>query len=423
MAEITTLLTAERTAALAEYGVTDEALAALAKKYAGMRGESADDYRALVAGIRDTRELRVAVETKRKELKADSLAWGRTVDGEAKRITVALDSIEQPMKQLKDGIDAERERIKAEKIAAEKARVAAIQKRLSAIRNIVLQFPGKSSDELNELCEKLHEVELTVEDFAEFHDEAIDALGSVREQIVIATDEAEDAEERQRLAVAAAEAEKQRREAEHRETMARLEREAAEQKRRDEKAAAEATAVAEEAAKVAAEERERQQATLEKERKRVTDDQDAAAKLERERSIAARAEEERLQAERDEIAAEQARLQAEREALEQEKRDRDSTQIPSAPAGNDIGGVDWRTVVAALEAQRPVLLQICQQAAQIRDGVSTELKGLDDGEPVKRLQAIYRAAERVVSFLQRAPGEINAMAKYASQHSEISTDA
>jgi len=113
--------------AIIEYDVTDAALAELKAKYANMPMVTKADYKALMAGISETLGLRTGVEKHRKMLKADSLAWGRRVDAEAKRITAALVKIEQPMKDLKAAEDA---RVAEE--AAEKARQA--QKRIDDLK-------------------------------------------------------------------------------------------------------------------------------------------------------------------------------------------------------------------------------------------------------------------------------------------------
>jgi len=116
--------------AIIEYGVTDAALAKLKAKYADMPMVSPGDYKAVIAGIHETRGLRTSVEKHRKMLKADSLAWGRKVDAEAKRITAALTEIEVPMKELKLAKDA---RVAEE--AAEKARVA--QQRIDDLEALI----------------------------------------------------------------------------------------------------------------------------------------------------------------------------------------------------------------------------------------------------------------------------------------------
>lgn len=108
------------------YGVTDTAIAVLREKYSGVvRIETTDDYERVRTGISEVRTLRVAVEKKRVELKADALAFGRKVDSEAKRITELLESIEQPMKLLKEEVDEAKERARRKKEEEEKAAIEA----------------------------------------------------------------------------------------------------------------------------------------------------------------------------------------------------------------------------------------------------------------------------------------------------------
>ena len=64
---------------------------------------------------------RVAVEKLRKELKADSLEYGRRVDSEAKRITALIEPIEAHLEEQEAIVTREKERIKAEEAAKRKA--------------------------------------------------------------------------------------------------------------------------------------------------------------------------------------------------------------------------------------------------------------------------------------------------------------
>lgn len=73
------------------------------------------------------------VEDKRKELKADSLAFGRAVDARAKEITAMLEPIETHLRQQKEGVDAEVKRIEQEK---EAARQAVIDSRIQKLMSI-----------------------------------------------------------------------------------------------------------------------------------------------------------------------------------------------------------------------------------------------------------------------------------------------
>jgi chemotaxis protein histidine kinase CheA len=58
--------------------------------------------------------MRGKIEARRKELKADSLEYGRRVDAVAKDLTALVESLEEPLQLQKDAVDAEKERIKRE---------------------------------------------------------------------------------------------------------------------------------------------------------------------------------------------------------------------------------------------------------------------------------------------------------------------
>lgn len=116
-------------AELVEFNVTDNAIAELKENLGGLVATDTDSYKLVRAGLKELRERRVAVETTRKALKADALAFGRKVDGEAKRITAALVEIETPLKAERDKWDDQKA---AEKKAKEEAERMAIEEELKA---------------------------------------------------------------------------------------------------------------------------------------------------------------------------------------------------------------------------------------------------------------------------------------------------
>lgn len=107
------------------YDVNEEQIAMLAREFAGVTFDTPKSYEQGRRAIARCRELRVAVEKRRKELKAESLEYGRKVDAVAKRYTEALESIEAPMLAAKAVVDAEKERVKREAELAERARIEA----------------------------------------------------------------------------------------------------------------------------------------------------------------------------------------------------------------------------------------------------------------------------------------------------------
>lgn len=120
-----------------EYGVTNAALNALQEKYSAVPTVSdTKGLKAIQVGIGEIRDIRVKVEKRRKELKADSLAYGRKDDDESRRITSVLTGIEDPMKAEKERYEAEKARIKRETEEAEARRIAGLQSRVQEISDL-----------------------------------------------------------------------------------------------------------------------------------------------------------------------------------------------------------------------------------------------------------------------------------------------
>jgi hypothetical protein len=114
---------------LTKFDVVVPAVAELSKEFLPLKIISIDDtegYTEVSKALRFVVSRRTAVEDKRKELKADSLAYGRAVDARAKEITEMLSPIELHLKSEKDRIDEEKEQIKKRE---EEAKLAVINDR------------------------------------------------------------------------------------------------------------------------------------------------------------------------------------------------------------------------------------------------------------------------------------------------------
>lgn len=107
---------------LVRYHVTKADIEKTRASYAALSCDTAEGYEETRKALAVCRNTRVRVEKRRKELKADSLDWGRRVDAAAKDLTTLIESIENPLQAKKDAVDAERERVKRE--AEEAARRA-----------------------------------------------------------------------------------------------------------------------------------------------------------------------------------------------------------------------------------------------------------------------------------------------------------
>lgn len=287
-----------------EYSQTEAALADLRSRYDGVVFEVATTkgMDAAKKARAEVRGYRTSLEALRKELKAPALERCRLIDEEAKRITAELLSLENPIDKVIKAEEERKEAEKAEKERIERERVADIRSRIAAFAEFVFEAVGKSSTHIKDEIDFLQRTEPTLDDFAEFTGEALQArndaiqkleamLGAAKMQELEA---ARLEEERKALA----------------EAKAKAEAEAAEQRRI-------------EAEKLAAERAELERLRAEQEAAA------AAAKAERDRIEAEyRAEIERKRAEHEAVMAAErevqqriaAKLRAEIERQESEKR-------------------------------------------------------------------------------------------------------
>lgn len=178
-----------------KYDVTDAALEQLREEFTEVPDVTTKDgYEVVRLGLAKIRTLRVSVEKRRKELKAEALAHGRKVDGEAGRITGVLEAIEGPMKGAKVAIDCQREEERLAKLCAENKRKGAIQARITEIRSVPLDYTDSSSKEINEAFDILVTLDTENDGFEEYAEEATTAKGEVLETLAILQAKAMDRE-------------------------------------------------------------------------------------------------------------------------------------------------------------------------------------------------------------------------------------
>lgn len=156
-----------------EYGVTAAALAELAERYKDPDASTDDGYAHCKDGCRELTALRTAVETRRKDLKAPALNWGRDVDKQAKDITRRIRVIEHPVRAEKERID-EIKQAEARKAAeAEQARIDGIHDNIEKIAATAReQNPNDSAADYQQHITWLTELAITDEMFGEFVAEA-----------------------------------------------------------------------------------------------------------------------------------------------------------------------------------------------------------------------------------------------------------
>jgi len=132
----TELLEPETDNRLSRFRQQDAAIAKMKAEYSLLTVKDVNDARGLKlvhAARMEVKNCRVAVEKLRKELKADSLEYGRKVDAEAKRITAMIEPIETHLEEQEAIVTREKERLKAE---AEAKRNAALDERISKLLEV-----------------------------------------------------------------------------------------------------------------------------------------------------------------------------------------------------------------------------------------------------------------------------------------------
>lgn len=186
------------------YSKTENALAELRTKYSAVVFDvkSTNGMGAAKEARAELRSYRVDLEKVRVSEKAESLAYGRLVDSEAKRITAELEKLEEP---IDDMIKAEEKRKadeKAEKERIEKERVDTIRARMGNIERWPLRCIGMSSEALSEQIIKNANEHITDELYMELKAEALrawDESGAQLRAMLSATLDHESNVETQRL--------------------------------------------------------------------------------------------------------------------------------------------------------------------------------------------------------------------------------
>ena len=109
---------------IVRYDVSEADIRATEERYAALTCDTPQGYEAVRHAIAEIRGTRTSIETRRKDLKAESLNYGRRVDAVARALTDMLLAIEEPLKAKKAVIDDEKMRLIQE---AEAERVRAFE--------------------------------------------------------------------------------------------------------------------------------------------------------------------------------------------------------------------------------------------------------------------------------------------------------
>jgi hypothetical protein len=303
---------------IVKYDIADAAISKMNADYMGLTIQGLDDkegFNQVHEARMVVKNHRVAVEKKRKELKADALEYGRRVDAEAKRITGLLDPIEAHLQAEEDKVIEEKKRIKEEKEKMERDRVQAIRDKIDLIKNTAIIDPTMESEAIKQKLNFLNTVTILPQVFQEFSEEAQNVLADTIKKVTAALE---------------ARIKWEKDEAERKAEAERLEKQRKEQEAAQAKINAENKRIADE------------KAALEREKK------EAQEKKDREEREAKIREEERARAEKE------AKEKVEREAREKEERERKEAEE--------------KTKAEALKPDKDKLLMFAEKVFQLAGG-------------------------------------------------------
>jgi hypothetical protein len=343
--------------AVTEYSLVESGLAELRSRLQNVVYEVAT-----TAGMEKARtdrrecvKLRVSLEGLRVGLKTKVLERGRLIDGEAKRIQQAIESLETPIDEQIRKREAEQEAVRLAKAKAEAERVEGIQRRIDGLVAAPADAIGNAAEELAITIKELTDQLISPELYAEFYPRAEAARATAIAKIsAMHTAAVANEREAARLAAERADFERQQRDAADKATVEALERSEVARQERERRA---------EAARVAKIESD----ALASREKAVRDEESRQAAVAAQQKAAADAADQRLKDEAAKIASKVKADQDEADRLAKIKKKR-AAEVAKARKIYDSPEAALRGIFTVCRDQTYSDLQARQEISVIAEG-------------------------------------------------------
>ena len=144
-------------------------------------------YAFVMTGLRECREIRLAVDEWHEDKKKLILKAGRFYDDEKKRVRGLVAPVESHLKNVRQAEDDRKEAIRLEKERLEQDRVNGIREKIFGFQKVAGQLGGKSSVELQQIISGIMDTAID-ESYMEFVEEAKKAKSDVMTAIEDAYD-------------------------------------------------------------------------------------------------------------------------------------------------------------------------------------------------------------------------------------------
>ena len=166
--------------------INDTRIADVKAQLAGV--DATKDFKSAKAAAKTCQQMRATLTDAHKQQKAESLAFGRTLDAEKNRLLSLIGEIEDPIR-------AQIEEIETAEKRKEEERIDAIEQRMEDLREYGQDLDGRELSELQDIQELLNALEITDEDFQEFREAALGAKAEAESRLRIAIGHAQTREE------------------------------------------------------------------------------------------------------------------------------------------------------------------------------------------------------------------------------------
>ena len=130
-----------------------------------------EEYQIVLKAHRLVAKQRNNIEKTRKAIKTPAFEFGKNVDAYAKKLQAIIKETEDKLKLQRDRVEQNEARIQREAEAAEENRISNIKRLLNQLKNSPMECIGKSSKVIKNVLKMI--IYPTIEEFEEFHDEAI----------------------------------------------------------------------------------------------------------------------------------------------------------------------------------------------------------------------------------------------------------
>lgn len=153
-----------------KYDIETAVITALADKYADVKITDGKSYQVVMDGLAEYRGLRAKIDSKHKELKADAVAYGKSVDAEKRRLKGLIEPGEQHLKDVRQVEDDRKLKIKQEKERIEQERIDAIKTKIEFLHSPENLYM-LTAEQINQRIDAVEDIEID-DTYMEFQEEA-----------------------------------------------------------------------------------------------------------------------------------------------------------------------------------------------------------------------------------------------------------